>query len=625
MLDLELPADEYIDSEEEDQFGERKDSNALEVPHSEVSQKRSLKLLPSGGVVNFNTFAKRTHKLADLNEPCCVVDAVASNSTNFLASETCNKVITHLDQKASEKSKSGFPAFSREVDSGLQTVRAVEASLNSTHPEIDNKQKLLSNEAGIRISDSHPHVSSSGKLFVPFKQLKTEHPSEGDMSCFPCSSDRVSVKSMDLNMPPCCFLDLEVLQQGVGSKDEEKKLEDSQAALLQPIEKPDFSTKPDEEREVPQSDLVSSQAFTLAFSFNSHSESLKEEKTKPNQDGVCDNNLASCPPSASRTQSSIECVSIDIIVDTKFSGICNQLDLNSCINEDDPSPNLPLSDNLIKKGAETDLEAPVSPENKECSPPRGESEENQLDTPIKLSQQEDRDQRDELVRMAAEALVSISTPGLQKLLFDIPVCETLESSCNSLSWFAEIVSSKANDLENEVGVVLSSKDSGDQLGILSDGSDYFEAMTLELNEMKVEEYSSIITNQKEEVGSVLSPGQPRRGRTRRLRQSKDFQTEVLPSLTSLSRHEVTEDLQTIGGLMEAAGFAVEINVGRRSMGRCLRAKRRSSNSFSHEMENSIGPLLKQQNTDLELKSWGKMNRRRRAPRIPARTPPQLFS
>ncbi|KAL0420958.1 UNVERIFIED_CONTAM: hypothetical protein Slati_3118700 [Sesamum latifolium] len=82
-------------------------------------------------------------------------------------------------------------------------------------------------------------------------------------------------------------------------------------------------------------------------------------------------------------------------------------------------------------------------------------------------------------------------------------------------------------------------------------------MTLQLQETKEEDYMPtpfVPEVQKvEDTGANTLPTRSRRGQSRRGRQRRDFQRDILPGLASLSRHEVTEDLQTFGGLMRATG------------------------------------------------------------------------
>lgn len=309
----------------------------------------------------------------------------------------------------------------------------------------------------------------------------------------------------------------------------------------------------------------------------------------------------------------------------KLVGFGDHIDLNSSINENEFSH---------CRTTEIDLEAPVSPENKECSPPRGESDENQVETPFLCSGQEDADVQDELARIAAESIISISSSGFQNC--NIPeVCKLSEASNDSLDWFAGIVSSIVGDPENELRVILDAKDDGRHEELLPDGMDYFEAMTLKLTETKVEEYccrSNIPI--KEAITTSAPPNQLRKGRTRRGRQRKDFQSEILPSLASLSRFEVTEDLQTIGGLMEAAGTHFETGSLRYvARNGCARGRKRSSAPTSSGLDGTAGSLQKQLissntkvgNEERSLICWGKVTRRRRGQRYRVGNPQLILS
>ncbi|XP_052179942.1 uncharacterized protein LOC127793185 isoform X2 [Diospyros lotus] len=259
------------------------------------------------------------------------------------------------------------------------------------------------------------------------------------MNCFqrPAAGDPNSAKIMDLNMPP----DVETAN-GV------EKIEESQATLLVPQEKLDYDNTPNEEKEdLSRIDLASSQASStsvshagpkrlktrdcagdenilvsdnfdkpgvctsqfphLSSSSNFHPDASEKKNTQSSlKDGMVNGYSASSPPASSGKLCTADNVSVDIMADTKLSGLGNQIDLNSCIIENEPLPIV-----KVKNAIEIDLEAPVSPENQERSPPRGDSEENQLYTHFQLSEMEDRDQKDELVRMAAEAIVLISAPS----------------------------------------------------------------------------------------------------------------------------------------------------------------------------------------------------------------------
>ncbi|KAF2311256.1 hypothetical protein GH714_021213 [Hevea brasiliensis] len=231
--------------------------------------------------------------------------------------------------------------------------------------------------------------------------------------------------------------------------------------------------------------------------------------------------------------------------------------------------------------------APASPENKETSPPRGESDENQLDMPCQLPEQENRDLLEDLITVAAEAIVSISSSQIRSCTETVTFKPSEASQNDSLYWFSKIASSVVDDPESEFGVVLSFKNTDNHDEYLSDGIDYFEAMTLKLKETKAEPYFCKTRVLKEEAACPASlPIQPRRGQTRRGRQQrKDFQSEILPSLASLSRYEVTEDLHAIGGLIEAA----HQNTGARRTGRnvWMSGRRRRSSISPSQAETSL--------------------------------------
>lgn len=116
------------------------------------------------------------------------------------------------------------------------------------------------------------------------------------------------------------------------------------------------------------------------------------------------------------------------------------IDLNSCVDEDE------LSQEKVPK---IDLEAPVSPENKERLPPRGESEENLIETQVQISKFDDLDLKDDLVKATAETILSFNDRKSAFLL-------------QSLDWFAGVVVSSASfdgseREENECVVALPSQ------------------------------------------------------------------------------------------------------------------------------------------------------------------------
>lgn len=302
----------------------------------------------------------------------------------------------------------------------------------------------------------------------------------------------------------------------------------------------------------------------------------------------------------------------------KHESLAGIIDLNSSMIEDE---NMPI---------DVDFHAPASPENKECSPPRGESDENQLEMPFQLAEQEDRQVPEEQIRSAAEALVSISGFVAQKDL-QMTTCSPSESSVISpLHWFAGIVSTTVDHPENEMKTTDFNGKTNDFEEFLPDEMDYFEFMTLNLAETKVLDCCCQSIGETE--GGSTSPTRPRKGgRTIRGRWRKDFQSEVLPSLASLSRYEVTEDLQTIVGLV-TGGTAHSETCSLRSAGRNVlgRGRRRSCTSASNitDLLLNLKQLTSITKLDIEKKgliSWGKTCKKRRGQRLPTTNPRFVLS
>ncbi|KAH7315617.1 hypothetical protein KP509_21G057600 [Ceratopteris richardii] len=117
------------------------------------------------------------------------------------------------------------------------------------------------------------------------------------------------------------------------------------------------------------------------------------------------------------------------------------------------------------------------------------------------------------------------------------------------------------------------------------------------------------------IAEECSPPNQRRRSSRRGRVGKDFQKDMLPSIASLSRQEITEDLQIIEGLVKSTTEAVE---------RCPFSSKEdlpwslpalSSAKPSGKFKN-IKPCKsgKQHDEHLRVCSWGESTRRRRMQR-----------
>lgn len=191
-----------------------------------------------------------------------------------------------------------------------------------------------------------------------------------------------------------------------------------------------------------------------------------------------------------------------------------------------------------KVPSEVDLEAPIA----------SHSEENvtslrEYVSPSKTDDSHDSECSDEaLTRETAANIVQMSLENGSS--FNGITYVSQSPALNTLQWFADVI------LSNHVDTTTSSKQCWSEG---SDGGlDHFELMTLNLEDVKMDEYwrrpqePENQNGEEKAAASLIS-------KCKRRRQRRDFQKDVLPGLVSLSRNEVNEDLQIIGGMMKASG------------------------------------------------------------------------
>ncbi|KAL8117178.1 hypothetical protein AgCh_015183 [Apium graveolens] len=231
------------------------------------------------------------------------------------------------------------------------------------------------------------------------------------------------------------------------------------------------------------------------------------------------------------------------------------------------------------------------------------------------------DKYDELSRIAAEAIISISSSQLALLDSTCQPTEGLPPT--RLLWLSEVISSyEGSDPESKITKVgLTKTDDTYEEESVPQGMDYFEFMTLNLQETKVEDYCTqpyILDNCEDKdtrVTSIAKRGRKRQAR--RGRQLRDFQRDILPGLVSLSRREVTEDLQTIEEIFKASGQTWQSSFSQRRAGRNGRGRKRLVDLAPPQPATlSCLPPPVQQPTcrelevvDRNLKGWGKRTRR----------------
>ncbi|KAF6171750.1 hypothetical protein GIB67_007271 [Kingdonia uniflora] len=287
-------------------------------------------------------------------------------------------------------------------------------------------------------------------------------------------------------------------------------------------------------------------------------------------------------------------------------GSINHINLNSCTTEEDAT-------SAVKILIEIDLEAPVVSETLENIPLAVKSVGNQLEIPVQSHTE--LYPLEDCFRIAAEAIVMMSsTSSSAPNYIENATCYPSEEyPRNSLHLLAEVVS-----LNTDTEVCGDHQETCDEF-------DYFEFMTLNLTDTTEKEYSCGWVPENPEVeetgtGSGLLLARRRRGQARRGRQKRDFQRDILPGLVTLSRHEVTEDIQAFEELMRVTGHPWETRFGRRNGARSGRGRGR------RRLTSPVPEIVQQPNNgdlvleDKSLKGWGKTTRRPRRQRLPASTP-----
>ncbi|CAN6477372.1 unnamed protein product [Victoria cruziana] len=235
--------------------------------------------------------------------------------------------------------------------------------------------------------------------------------------------------------------------------------------------------------------------------------------------------------------------------------------------------------------------------------------------------------------MAAEALVMISSFSQEKS-GHVARNEPEATLTDSLKWFADLVCP-------EYGLIgtnskASRSNGGDSF--FSDEEDFFESMTLMLRENKMDKDYCYQSQPHQEPGGPetdTSPAknQPTRRAPRRGRRQRDFQRDILPGLMSLSRHEVSEDMQTIGSLMKASGCFWQPAVARRNgyrnewssptrgrRSRCISMAMEVNEAVLAVLQPTSDPEIADETVSLKGFSWGKTTRRRRMQRCPSTVP-----
>jgi len=116
---------------------------------------------------------------------------------------------------------------------------------------------------------------------------------------------------------------------------------------------------------------------------------------------------------------------------------------------------------------------------------------------------------------------------------------------------------------------------------------------------------------------------PKRGQQRKCRQKRDFQKDILPSISSLCRPEIIEDIQLLEGLVQTTGGSWESSLTRRRRSRGKKPKKKPADTIVEEEEEvEISPPEKPDDAGLEAEDrgmigWGRTTRRCRRARCPS--------
>ncbi|KAL7148932.1 hypothetical protein ABFS83_05G006300 [Erythranthe nasuta] len=329
---------------------------------------------------------------------------------------------------------------------------------------------------------------------------------------------------------------------------------------------------------------------------------IASTSAKPQRkNGMIDINVACEPDEDEIRAAAVELMALEKEKEKPKNGasIRNYIDLNSCVSDcEEESPSLDYEKRKIT--LEIDLEVPFLMESEDDDFHSTLSKENIPDKePLKPVIEHQTEQTlDEVLTTAAETMIAISS--------SCPQIQTPDeaSLSEALLWLANSLSSRH---ANECEMMTAGKESPQM--------DEFEAMVLEIAEMKEEDYmpKPFVLQELEETGPAALPTRPRRGNARRGRQKRDFQRDILPGLVSLSRHEVTEDFQTFGGLMRATGHSWT-----RRNGAARGRKRAVVETPRAAVETTpVGPVVIAPLEDRSLTGWGKTTRRPRRQRCPA--------
>ncbi|EYU22387.1 hypothetical protein MIMGU_mgv1a001386mg [Erythranthe guttata] len=655
LFDLRLPADGYIDTEEETE--EPKEYNTNGGPAS------SSKLSIGGRSIGF----------ADLNEPVQIEERIAPSCVDFLGSNSGRPANSKAGSTSGNLSSvtqirppviypmSGYNSredlWRERLRNGLEPSDRFQNHSNNpfsnnsscfatswAKPTNNFAQKVVTLET---LSTNRNHQQYTSKLNPGFGSESTLNgffhaPASGSKEQLNCSrGDNIVVASSNgsnfrngsilANSKPALDINLNEEVFPKSPSNEIEILQDLNTTAL-PWLKPrrlepsrkssnlcasssnQFSSKNETGRDLNQlfvPKVTSGSDCKKILGCRVFERDARDDELSPiastsakpqRKNGMIDINVA-CEPDEDEiiAAAAVELVALEKEKEKPKNGdsIRDYIDLNSCVSDcEEESPSLGYEKRKI--ALEIDLEVPFLMESEDDDFHSTLSKENIPDKeslkPVIDHQTEQT--VDEVLTTAAETMIAISS--------SCPQIQTPDeaSLSEALLWLANSLSSQH---ANECEMMTAGKESPQM--------DEFEAMVLEIAEMKEEDYmpKPFVLLELVETGPAALPTRPRRGNARRGRQKRDFQRDILPGLVSLSRHEVTEDFQTFGGLMRATGHSWT-----RRNGAARGRKRAVVETARAAVETTpVGPVVIAPLEDRSLTGWGKTTRRPRRQRCPA--------
>ncbi|KAF4390801.1 uncharacterized protein LOC115701583 [Cannabis sativa] len=672
LFDLEVPADEYVDDETEPD-GEvemSRTESCLINNSSEVTLAADKNVFnhtdDNGNKLTCNLYPRRTHYLADLNEPIEVEEVAASASVDTMGDKTrpesTQAYSAQIESKRSISDRFHLQDFRKPCDMSKAEASKTNEFVTCIPSDPNTAGKQITRRIfGVEVSEENNNSS----VFAPPKGINLQN-----MSSVPKSD---AAKS-DLSSISCFNQNMISFQGGAqydpqgyqsGPRNEPRKMEAPQGGLpwlrkappvnskslkeesegshqmkidfTQSYSKQQCLNQTDTRRGPSQSPIQDSWLTTRGhdtehrkagtsdcssvkrilgvpiFDFPSTHGSVSSVSgnNSPINVGSVKSDLA-CDSVSPRSQEQLKVIDSRKEVEKDRSYVRHEIDLNECITEEEEDQVTPAV-SVAKPTTGIDLEAPVIVDSETGITSEEESQESELTKPLP---------HDKIDELAAEALIAISSVHVDYLHDDSATLDLQSDSSldNSLLWFADFVSSYDETGTNKTNVC-------DEESVPDDIDD-FEYIILNLPETKVEEccyqpqISENLDNLKEE--DTPATRRPRRGHARRGRQKKDFQRDVLPGLVSLSRNEVTEDLQIIEGMVRTTGGTWQPSLTTRNGGKNGggRGRRRCAPSPPAPVAAACNVQAQQPDSkesgldESSLTGWGKRTRRPPRQRCP---------